>query len=217
MADYASIKQDVIDLINRTDITSALAGTFVNQAQRKIARTLRLPSLEKIQTVTVGTTSSTVYNQATGQYTFPNDFLELVYIYDSERIIERAPLRDFIELTKKYPATGRPRYYTRKQNKFEFIPRGNTGQEINVVYFSDPADLTADTDTNIFTEVCPDLLAYGAVLYASDYFNDSRKAVFEDTYNKIYAETASLAADTDKATADAAVRPSFDYAEDLLN
>ena len=217
MANYASIKQDVIDLINRTDITSALAGTFVNQAQRKIARTLRLPSLEKIQTITVGTTSNTIYNATTGQYTFPNDFLELVYIYDNNRILERVPLRDFLELTKKHPATGRPRYYTRKQNKFEFRPRGQTGDEINVVYFADPADLTNNADTNIFTDVCPDLLVYAAVLYAADYFNDSRKQVFEDTYNKLYAETAALAADTDKATADASVRPAFDYAQDLLN
>lgn len=217
MADYASIKQDVIDLINRTDITSALAGTFVNQAQRKIARTLRLPSLEKIQKITVGTTSSTVYNQATGQYTLPNDFLELVQIYDDERTLQRVPLREFLELSKKYPTTGRPRYYTRKQNKYELVPRGVTGGEINVVYFADPTALTADTDVNTFTAVCPDLLAYGALLYAADYFNDSRKPVFEDFYNKIYAETAALAADADKATVDAAVRPSFDYPEDLLN
>ena len=217
MATYAELKQDVKDLINRTDCTDALAGTFINQAQRKIARTLRIPSLEKSQTITVGTTPAPSYTQATGKYALPNDFLELVYIYTDKRILDRVPLRQFIALDRKYPATGEPRYYTRKQAAFEFKPIPLVGDEVTVVYYADPVTLVNATDTNIFSEVCPDLITYGAVLFASDYFNDQRKATFEDTYNKLFAETKALSDSSDEAMVDSAVQPSFEFEQDLLN
>lgn len=217
MATYAELKQDVKDLINRTDCTDALAGTFINQAQRKISRTLRIPSLEKAQTITVGTTPSPSYVQATGKYALPNDFLELVYIFTDKRILDRVPLRQFIQLDQKYPKTGQPRFYTRKQSAFEFKPIPQSGDKITVVYYADPVTLTNNTDTNIFSEVCPDLVVYGACMFASDFFNDQRKANFEDTYNKLFAETKALSDSSDEAMVDSAVQPSFNYEEDLLN
>jgi len=217
MATYAELKQDVIDLINRTDCTNALAGTFINQAQRKISRTLRVPSLENKLAVTVGTTSAATYDATEGEITIPSDFLEMVYIYTDKGVLQRTPLRVFIDLDKKVSATGEPKYYTRIQNKFALKPIPTTGKVINLVYYSDPTYLSADSDTNSFSSICPDLMVYGALLYACDYFNDSRKPVFEATYNTIYAELVALVEATDQATADSSVQPSYSYNEDLLN
>ena len=41
MATYLELQTDVINLINRSDCTTALAKTFLQQAQRKIQRNLR--------------------------------------------------------------------------------------------------------------------------------------------------------------------------------
>jgi len=217
MSTYADLKQDVIDLINRNDCTTALAETFLQQAQRKIARTLRLPSLEKRQIVTAGTTSASVYNATTGVYTLPSDFLELVYVYTNKRILERLPLSDFIEISANHSASGPAKYYTRVQNTFEFAPIPQTGDVLNIVYQGDPATLVNPTDTNIFSEICPDLFVYAAILYACDYFNDARKPLFEDTYNKLFSETQILAKASDDPSVDASVRPAFAFANDLFN
>jgi hypothetical protein len=217
MATYAELKQDVIDLINRTDCTDTLAGTFVNQAQRKISRTLRVPSLENKLAVTAGTTSAATYDAAKGEITIPSDFLEMVYIYTDKAVLQRTPLRVFIELDKKVAGTGAPKYYTRVQNKLALKPVPTTGTVVNLVYYSDPVDMSANSDTNSFSAICPDLMVYGALLYACDYFNDNRKAVFEATYNTIYAELVALVEATDQATADSSVQPSYSYTEDLLN
>ena len=47
MANYLDLQTDVINLVNRSDCTTALAKTFLQQAQRKIQRNLRPQSLEK--------------------------------------------------------------------------------------------------------------------------------------------------------------------------
>ena len=103
------------------------------------------------------------------------------------------------------------------KNTFELMPKPQTSHEFYVVYAADDTTLVNNTDTNVLSLSCPDLLIYGAVLYAADYFNDSRKAQFEDVYNKIYMDVAALADATDAATADASVQPSFTFQSDLLN
>lgn len=217
MATFADLKADVINLINRTDCTDTLSGTFVNQAMRNIARTLRIPSLESKYTATVGTSAETVFNTTTQELSIPGDFLETVYLYTDDRILQRVPLRQFIELTGSVPESGKPRYYTRIQNNFVVKPAPSAGTVINLIYHSDPAELTNNTDTNILSIVAPDLVVYGALLYACDYFNDQRKEEFGKTYAGIYQAVEDLNNSTDMATSDSAIQPSFNYEPDLFN
>ena len=64
MATYLELQNDVKNLINRSDCTTDLAKSFLKSASQKIQRTLRFPGLEKLFSVTVGTTSSQLYDQA---------------------------------------------------------------------------------------------------------------------------------------------------------
>lgn len=217
MATYLELQTDVINLINRTDCTNTLAKTFLQQAQRKIIRTLRLPSLEATLEMTAGDSSSTVYNSTTGEIVIPSDFVEMVYMHTDDRIIERVPLRRFMELKDRVSASGDPKYYTRINTGFHTKPVANTGTVITLLYNKDDSIMSSDTDTNTLSTVCPDLLVYGALIYAADYFKDDRRIAFETMYTQIYAEVKDLAATVDAAAADTAVQPSFVFEEDLLN
>ena len=217
MATYLELQTDVINLINRTDCTNTLAKTFLTQAHRKIIRTLRLPSLEATLEMTAGDNTSTVYNSTTGEIVIPSDFIELIYMHTNKNIIERVPLRRYIELTERVSASGNPRYYTRINAGFMTKPIANTGTVITLLYAKDDTTLTSDSSTNILSTVCPDLLLYGSLIYAADYFKDERRPQFEGMYNQIYAEVKELAATVDAATADSAIQPSFVFEEDLLN
>lgn len=217
MATYLELQTRVIDLINRTDCTTALAKQFIQDAQRKAQRGLRLPSLEKVMQIVVGTTTTTQYNSGAGVVIIPNDFIEMVYIYTSQGVLNRVPLTRFIELNSELTTTGTPQYYTRIQNTFHLKPIPSTGTEIDIVYQGEDNLLTTDTSTNTFSTVAPDLLVYGACVYAADYFNDERKGTFQAMYDGIYTDVTNLVTDAESLTVDAQVQPSIQFELDIIN
>ena len=74
-----STLQDSIDtltaILNRNDLTPALATTFIQQAQTRIERKLRVPGMETIGAISGSSTS------ATDQIIIPSDFLALKLLY----------------------------------------------------------------------------------------------------------------------------------------
>jgi hypothetical protein len=217
MATYSELQTRVIDLINRTDCTTALAKQFIQDAQRKAQRGLRLPSLDKVMQIVVGTTTTTQYNSTSGVAIIPNDFIEMIYVYTSQGVLNRVPLTRFIELNSELATTGNPRYYTRIQNTFHLKPIPTAGTEIDIVYQGEDDVLTADTSSNTFSTVAPDLLIYGACVYAADYFNDERKATFQAMYDGIYQDITNLVTDAESLTVDAQVQPSIQFELDIIN
>jgi len=216
MATYLELQTDVINLINRSDCTTALAKTFLQQAQRKIQRNLRIQSMEKSYQITAGTSGSSIYDATNGKIVIPGDFLELVYIYTDNDLLQRVPLNRFIELNTSATST-RPKYWTRIANHFHLKPVPSTGTIITVAYHSEDTVLSADSDTNILSAIAQDLLVYGALTYAAVYFNDQRQQLFEAKYQQIYNDVENLIMTSDQVGADGAIQPNMYFEKDLLN
>jgi len=217
MATYADLEKRVMDLINRTDCTNALARQFIQDALRKTQRTIRLPSLEKVLQISVGTTPTVQYNQTNGVVIIPQDFISMVYAYTKDGVIKRVPMTKFIELNASVSKSGLPKYYTRVQNTFHLKPIPQTGHEIDIVYQGEDDPLVNGTDTNTFSTVAPDLLVYGACIFAADYFNDERKGNFAAMYDQIQRELQNMVDDAESATIDASVQPAMSYPTDIIN
>lgn len=222
MATYVELQNDVKNLINRSDCTTDLAKSFLKSASQKIQRTLRFPGLEKLFTITVGTTSSQLYNQSEGKVYIPSDYIEIVQAYtgltqSSDTVINRVPLSKFINLATTLPQTGKPQYYTRLQNFWYVKPVPTTGTVFNFIYKGEATTLVNDSDTNTLSLVAPDLMTYGACIYAADYFNDERKSIYEASYAQIKSEIEELIASTDQASVDTAVQPSISFELDIIN
>ena len=64
---YGQIRTHFKALLNRSDITDALADTFIEQGIARIQRSLRIPSMEKQHNYTFSTQTTKV--------TLPSDFL----------------------------------------------------------------------------------------------------------------------------------------------
>jgi hypothetical protein len=64
---------------------------------------------------------------------------------------------------------------------------------IFIYYYADASELVADSDTNWVTEVAPTLLIYAALSFASDYFLDDRKQMFEASYMQIAEQLQNMA------------------------
>jgi hypothetical protein len=175
----AGIRQQVKALMNRNDFDDALANTFIDQAIGRIQRTLRLPTMEKteIYTITDAEPETLV---------LPADYLNIKYLFAENTLLEYVDLGKYLT-TLDIPGNT-PQMYTRLQAALKVKPTPAEGSTITMIYYGEIPDLVADDDENFLTAIAPDLLTYGALTFAADYFVDDRKQVFEDRYATIYAE-----------------------------
>lgn len=197
------IRNQLKALLNRNDITDAIADTFIDQAVARIQRTLRVPSMEK--SLIYVTTAD-----AADLLVLPNDFLQQRDLFWKNGTLTFKPLNQF----QRYPlAVGDPLYYTRIQGSYKLKPTPQVGTEITMIYYGEIPDLVNDTDENFLTAIAPDLLVYGALTFAADYYVDDRKQAFEDAFNRIYGELMDQAYQLEMTQDGQAVAPAYSYPE----
>jgi hypothetical protein len=106
-----------------------------------------------------------------------------------------------------------PRVFARRGGYWVLGPSPAVGSTIEMVYYATFTPLVNPTDTNILTQSAWDVVVYGALAAAADYYNDDRSQMFDARYNQI-AQNLQAMADADELTADAAVRPALLYSND---
>jgi hypothetical protein len=181
---YGDCKAHFKALLNRTDCTDALTVTLFKQATTRIQRSLRVPMMEKIRVV-----------KAEGPLTniqLPSDYLELKEILVDMNALEKVSSRALLGMSK---ATGTPQYYSRISDRMVIAPAAQKGSEVVILYYGEFANLPADGSTNGLTEAAPDLLVYGALSLAGDYFEHDKRAEWEGRYQDILASVQQQAID----------------------
>jgi hypothetical protein len=197
------IRSQLKALLNRNDITDAIADTFIDQAVARIQRTLRVPAMEKQIIYTATDVSPELL-------VLPNDFLQARDVYTDNGTLTFKDLNSF----QRYPlAVGTPIYYTRIQGAYKVKPTPRVDFKIYMTYYGEIPDLVSDTDENFLTAIAPDLLVYGALTFAADYYVDDRKQAFEDSFNRIYGEVMDQAYQMEMTQDGAAIAPAYTYPE----
>ncbi len=196
---YGDLRTHFKALLNRSDITDALANTFIDQGIARIQRTLRIPSMEKQHTYTISAQTSKV--------TIPNDFLEAIDLIYDNHTLSRVPMKE-IQDYKKAGQTGSPHMFTREGGSFLLYPEP-TGGSLILNYYAQYTALSADSDTNVLTDIASDLICYAALVYASDYFLDDRRTVFETTYLSFLIEIQEQANDAEMSGSLQSIRPAY--------
>jgi hypothetical protein len=197
------IREQVKALMNRNDFTDALADTFIDQATARIQRTLRIPPMEKTEIYTVTVSSPETL-------AIPADFLNIKYLYCERTLLEYVDLSKF--LTTEDPIGNTPVIYTRLQGALKLKPTPAAGTQIVMIYYGEIPDLVGDTDTSWLSELAPDLLVYGALTFAADYFVDERKASFEERFASIYGELEEQSRLTEMDQSALRIQPAYiDY------
>jgi len=199
MLNKAGIRDQFRKTLGRNDITTDLGNTFIDQAVSRIQRTLRVPPMEKIAPYTVNFSAASI--------TLPEDFLSMRYLYSGETLLQMLPIGKLLALGKQ---VGSPRFYTRIGGELRLFPQPLDGTEISLVYYGEIPDLTDDTDTNFLCAIAPDLLVYGALCFAADYYVDDRKQAFEDAFKRIYAEVMEQALLVEMEQSAMAISPAYD-------
>jgi hypothetical protein len=172
------IRNQVKALMNRNDFTDALANTFIDQAVARIQRTLRIPSMEKTEVYTIGSVTPETL-------TLPEDFLQVKYLYTDNGLLEFVDLGKYLSTPNE---VGVPTIYTRIQAALKVKPIPVLNSTVTMIYYGEIPDLVSDSDETWLSVIASDLLIYGALTFAADYFVDERKAAFEERFATVYSE-----------------------------
>ena len=188
-------------LLNRTDCSDALADTFIDQSISRAQRVLRIPPMEKTQTYNLTASTSTLI--------IPADFLEIIDMYYANTNLTRVPLSKYVEMSQ--PAeSGTPRYFTREGENIKIYPYPTSGS-ISMNYYGQFTEMAADTDENDLAIIASDLITYGALGYASDYFLDERGPLFETKFVQFLSELQEQANDAEVSGTVQAMQPTATY------
>lgn len=199
----AGIRSQVSALLNRNDVTDAQVDTFIDQGLSRIQRTLRIPVMEKMHTVTVSDVTP-------GAIFLPSDFLSVIHVFSGTTTLEYKDLASFLS----YPdaAGSSPKIYTRVQGTLQIKPTPAAGTVVQVLYYGEIPDFTSDDAETPLSIIAPDLMTYAALTFAAVFFVDERKASFEEEYARIYAEVEEQARDLEFRQANLQIQPTHsDY------
>jgi hypothetical protein len=199
---YGELKTQFEGLLKRRDLTSTQRDTWLQMAISRAQRKLRVPAME--QSVTFTTDSA----EQDGFISIPNDLIELkaISIDAEETDMQSRPLR---EVLKSRTTTGIPTMYVRRNSTYVFGQYPQDGLVVRIDYWAELDVLSEDEDTNWLSEIAPDVIVYGALSYAADWFLDKRAPMFEARFNQGLQELQDQA-DRDELT-NAVVAPSHIY------
>jgi len=202
------LRAHFIAVLNRSDCPAALADTFIDQAQSRITRLLRIPPMEKTHTYNVATDVSN-NDFGVASVVIPSDLIEAIDIYSGKYALTRLPLHEMIG-AQDSGQVGTPKHFTRVQGTFLLHPSPSTGTVV-LNYYGSFGALTADASTNTLTTLGPDLLIYTALSYAADYFLDERSQTFEAKASQFLAEIQEQANSSEQSGGTQVIRPSTTY------
>lgn len=179
---YIDLQQNIQDWMNRTDISNQVT-TFIQIAENKLARKLRILSMES-------TVNDTISNNI---ITLPSDYREMkLFFVNSSSASSNLTRLPSITLYARYPRSGYsgiPQYFSREGYQVSFGPIPDSNYSVTYVYFKKVNALSSSNLTNWFTDNAPELLLYGSLLEAEPYIkNDERIQIWKSRFDEIWSD-----------------------------
>jgi hypothetical protein len=142
----------------------------------------------------------------------PGDLLQFINVFWSPtqgdwKKLKNYDIGDVYALRKE---VGGPEFFARRDADLVIAPAPDVSGYVLVDYYADFSNLSNDTDSNWLTEIAPDVVIYGALSYAADYFLDNRRDVFEQRFINSIDEIMTQA-QLDELTAAATMSPAYNY------
>lgn len=199
---YGEVKTYVRSLINRTDLTDALAVQFIQQSQDRLERLARPSFLQRFVSFTLDGSS--------GDFRVPADFIELISIYTDHGSLDRLDVPQWLRV---YSGSGCPTAFMQTGHDIRMRPVPDAATTIYLHYYGVEPELAVDVDENYWTRAAVDALAYGAVALAADFYEDERLAGFEQKFQLSLQEIQDQQLSED-FSGRLSVAPAYSYPED---
>lgn len=177
---YDNLKTEIASFLNRDDLTANI-DTFIDLAETRHARDLRIREMEAVDT-----TITTV--AGTQSYDLPTGYLELRYAMlqtSPYTMLQYMSPADFFRVYNLGEGNGKPIYYTIIGTK---IYLGHTPDDANVLnlgFFKRATALSSSNTTNDILTNFPDLYLYGSLAETSPFLmQDERLTVWSSLYKE---------------------------------
>ena len=192
---YANLKTEIANYLNRTDLTSYL-DTFMELAESRIARDLRLREMENIDT-SITTVSGTQ------SYDLPTGYLEMRYVaYQTNPYTFLTFLAppDFMRVYNAGEGSGTPSHYTIIGSKIYLGMQPDAAKVLELGFFKRPTGLSAVNTSNDILTNFPDIYLYSCLAESEPFLmNDERLQVWASLYKEA-VETANNSAQRGRAS-----------------
>lgn len=165
---YADLQTTIAGYLARTDL-SAQIPDFIQLAEMRLRRELRIRQMLKVVTTTTDPDDGTVE--------LPSDFLQMRDLHINTnpiRVLRYESPSNFYRNTFS-TVTGMPIAYTILAQDFQFAPKPDSNYSLQMLYYCSPPYLTNSNPSNVFLANCPDLLLYGALGEAAPYLMDDQR------------------------------------------
>jgi hypothetical protein len=178
ITNYSDLQSTIASYLARTDLTAQIPD-FIQLAETRLRRELRLRQMLKVVTTTTTGSDGTVE--------LPSDFLQMRDLHINTNPIQ---VVEYISPSNFYRNTwstsvGLPRQYTILAQEFQFAPAPDTDYTLQMMYYAAPPYLSSSNPSNVFLANCPDLLLYGALGEAESYLmNDPRLTTWAQLYDR---------------------------------
>ena len=175
---YSDLKTEIANYLGRSDLTSQIP-TFIQLAEKRLERDLRIRQMLKVVESTLTAGDSTVG--------MPSDFLAMKDIHIESNPIKVLKFQSTSNFYRNSRVNDRgvPVDYTLLGSEFKLAPTPDSAYTLRMVYYHKPDMLSDSNTSNLFLANCPDLLLYGALAEAEPYLmNDERLATWSALYDR---------------------------------
>lgn len=186
--DFGALKTQVLNWMNRSDLSSVV-GDFINIANDRASRLLRVPTNEAFVTIAL---------DVNDRAPVPADYVEgktmTFYAGGRARTLDRKDYREVIE--RGSTENGLPEWFAREFSNFVFAPNPSGVTEVDLYYWACFPELVDDTDTNWLVTDAPEILLYGALSEGSLYLKkEEDAAIWQAKFNAAIEEVQVALAD----------------------
>ncbi len=177
---YDNLKSEIASFLNRDDLTANI-DTFIDLAETRHARDLRIREME-----TVDTSITTV--AGTQSYDLPTGYLELRYAMlqtSPYTMLQYMSPADFFRVYNAGEGSGMPVYYTIVGKKIYLGHSPDSANVLELGFFQRATALSSSNTTNDILTNFPDLYLYGSLAETSPFLmQDERLAVWSSLYKE---------------------------------
>jgi hypothetical protein len=177
-ATYSDLQTSIANYLARSDLTSIIPD-FITLAENRLRRELRIRQMLK------SVTTSTVSGDATVE--LPSDFLEIRDFVVMTNPIQPLSYSSPSSLSNdlRTSEVGVPLSYTILASEFQLAPAPDGIYTLKMLYFAAPPYLSSSNTSNVFLNIAPDGLLYGALVEAEPYLmNDARINTWGSMYDR---------------------------------
>ena len=178
ITNYSDLQATIASYLARTDLTAQIPD-FIQLAETRLRRDLRIRQMLKVVTTTMAGSDGTVE--------LPSDFLQMRDLHintDPIVVLKYESPSNFYRNTWS-TVTGIPVQYTILAQEFQFAPKPDSTYTLQMMYYAAPPYLSNTNTSNVFLANCPDLVLYGAVGEAAPYLmDDARLQTWASMYDR---------------------------------